>query len=77
VILLNFIINRAVNLWNNLPDYVIMATSVSTFKKRLVKTDLFTSWSVIDYSDSIYVLSLYIYVLSFIAVFFLCLHWTV
>jgi hypothetical protein len=29
--------NRVVNLWGNLPDYVVMATSVSTFKKATSK----------------------------------------
>jgi hypothetical protein len=33
--------NHVVNLWNNLLDYVVMSTSVSTCQQRLAKTDLF------------------------------------
>lgn len=31
----NYFVNRVVNLWNNLPDDVITALSVNTFKRKL------------------------------------------
>jgi hypothetical protein len=31
----NFFINRVVNIWNSLPDSIVTAESVSSFKHRL------------------------------------------
>jgi len=31
----NFYSNRIVNIWNSLPDYVVMSDTINTFKNRL------------------------------------------
>jgi len=31
----NFFSNRIVNMWNSLPDYVVMSDTINTFKNRL------------------------------------------
>jgi len=31
----NFFSNRIVNMWNSLPDYVVMSDTINTFKTRL------------------------------------------
>jgi len=31
----NFFSNRIVNMWNILPDYVVMSDTINTFKNRL------------------------------------------
>jgi len=31
----NFFTNRIVNMWNSLPDYVVMSDTINTFKNRL------------------------------------------
>jgi len=36
----NFFWNRIVNIWNNLPDFVVTAPSVATFRDRLRNCDL-------------------------------------
>jgi len=31
----NFFTNRIINMWNSLPDYVVMSDTINTFKNRL------------------------------------------
>jgi len=31
----NFFSNRIINMWNSLPDYVVMSDTINTFKNRL------------------------------------------
>ena len=41
----NFFVNRVVNIWNSLPDYIVTAESVSSFKYRLSNLD-FSNFNV-------------------------------
>jgi hypothetical protein len=38
----NFYVNRIVNIWNSLPDSIVTADSVFSFKRRLNSFDLHT-----------------------------------
>ena len=42
----NFFSNRIVNMWNSLPDYVVMSDTINTFKNRL---DLDAHWKHRDF----------------------------
>jgi len=42
----NFFSNRIVNMWNSLPDYVVMSDTINNFKNRL---DLDAHWKHRDF----------------------------